>query len=99
MLCTLEGSVSEGKVIYAKACQQCHPYSMNFAGSKTSKEWKALFKRQEESTHLARIHLDSEKAKLAWDYFKNDTYKKEAKHLRDYLLKYSSDRAQHNSCY
>jgi hypothetical protein len=58
----------------------------------------SLFKTEPSNT-LAQIHLDAGEAKSSWAYFEGDAYKKESKHLKDFLQKYSLDRGRHNSCY
>lgn len=96
----LEASASQGKAIYAKNCLACHISAKGMASSKSAKTWKELLLFAEgPSNALSRIHLDTDEAKASWDYFKDDTYQQESKHLKDFFQKYSSDRGKHNSCY
>jgi len=69
------------------------------ASSKSAETWKDLLALKEDiSNALGQIHLDASGAKTSWNYFGGGTYKKESKHLKDFLQKYSSDRGRHNSC-
>ena len=77
---TLHASVSQGKEIYTKKCQQCHAYSKAMAGSKDAKEWKRLFAREDDTDILAQTHLKLKEAKTVWDYFEDETYYKEHIH-------------------
>ncbi len=95
----LSASVSQGKEVHARVCLACHPYVQNMAGKKTSQEWKRIFKYQDGTNELAKTHLAQEEAKKSWRYFTSEEYMQEMKHLRDLMLKYSSDRAGHNSCF
>lgn len=97
-LSILNASVSQGKEVYKKRCQQCHNYAKAMAGSKSSAEWKKVFDKKDSANVLAQTHLKAEKAKASWDYFQNPPYAKEVKHVKDFMLKYSSDRGRHNSC-
>jgi len=67
--------------------------------SKSAKTWKDLLLFKESPFNaFGQIHIDANEAKTSWDYFKSDAYKKESKHLKDFLQKCSSDRGRHNSC-
>jgi len=96
----LAASASQGKVIYTKSCLPCHISAKGMAYSKSAKTWKDLLLFKEGSSNaLGQIHLDVNDAQTSWDYFLSDLYKKESKHLKDFLQKYSSDQGKHNSCY
>lgn len=94
LIADIEASVSQGKDIYATACQECHLNGKYLASKKSAQEWKILI----ESDKLSQLHLRDEGAKTFWSYFEGETYQKETKHLKDFLQKYSSDRGKHNSC-
>lgn len=96
---TLNASVSEGKEIYSNVCLGCHPYAKDLASKKTSKEWKHVFKHQDSTDILTQIHLRQKEAKKSWTYFKDQEYHQHRRHLRDFMLKYSSDIGKHNSCF
>ncbi len=95
---TLNASVSQGKEIYKKECLQCHLGGKALASNKPSVTWKELFVFQNGTNTLAQIHLKIHKAEPSWTYFEGEGYKEESKHLKDLMLKYSSDRGSHNSC-
>lgn len=99
IITSLEASASQGKIIYTDNCLSCHISAKGMASSKPAKTWKELLVFKEgPSNTLGQAHLDANKAKVSWDYFESDAYKKESKHLKDFLQKYSSDRGKHNSC-
>lgn len=94
----LEASFIQGKKIYSASCTKCHLYGKAMASSKSAQEWKNLLQFKENSNKLAQLHLNAKEAEASWSYFKDKTYKEEARHLKDFLQKYSSDRGRHNSC-
>lgn len=98
LILDLNASASQGKEIYSRTCAQCHLYGKAMASTKSAKEWAALISIGEGPDTLAQQHLDTDKAKNSWSYFKSETYLKESRDLKDYLQKYSSDRGRHNSC-
>jgi hypothetical protein len=96
----LEASASQGKAVYTTSCLPCHISAKGMASQKLAKTWKELLLFDKDTSNtLAKIHLDSNKAKASWDYFRSEAYRQENRHLKDFLQKYSSDRGRHNSCY
>lgn len=91
---TLDASVSQGKEIYLKRCLPCHLKGKALAGTNSAKVWQELFKTEE----LSQRHLTRKEAEASWSYFEGESYQNEARDLREFLQKYSSDRGQHNSC-
>lgn len=47
---------------------------------------------------LAEIHLNSQKAKKSWKYFKSKRFKRKAKHLKDFLVEYAKDSGRVPAC-
>ena len=85
----------KGQRVYAKRCVACHG-RQEFIGSKTKQEWKAIL--GDNGTKLAKLHLESKKAKKSWKYFKGARYKKKLKHLKDFLVYYAKDSGRVPAC-
>ena len=86
-----------GKEVYSKECKQCHLSLKSVASSKHSKKWKELLSK--EGYALAQVHLNNQKAKSSWTYFKSGDYTQHTKDLKDVLIKYSADKSKHTSCH
>ncbi len=92
----LDAAVYKGQREYVKKCRECHGDGQKFIGAKETSEWERLMKNKGEK--LARLHLDDEKAKESWEYFKEDKYKKRSKDLLDFLKEYAADSGNVPAC-
>lgn len=91
-----EAAVYKGQKVYIKKCRKCHGGGLEVAASKKKKTWKKLMKNKGEG--MAKLHLENEKAKASWKYFKSKKYTKRAKHLKDFLVEYAKDSGNVPAC-
>ncbi len=91
----LNAASYKGQRVFSKRCVKCHG-RQDFIESKTRKQWKKLMKHK--GKKLAEIHLNSQKAKKSWKYFKSKRFKKKAKHLKDFLVEYAKDSGRVPAC-
>lgn len=89
-------AIYKGQKVYIKKCSQCHKDEQGFVASKTKKGWKSLINKSGQP--LADEHIKDEKAKDSWEYFKNKRYKKDSKHLRQFLMEYAKDSGKVPAC-
>jgi len=89
-------AVYKGQKVYIKKCRKCHGGGLEVAASKKKKTWKKLLKSK--GAPLAKVHLDTEKAKDSWKYFNSKKYKKRARHLKDFLVEYAKDSGNVPAC-
>jgi len=94
----LEAAVYKGQKTYVKKCRKCHGVGQKIAASKRMKEWKVLLNKKNKGAELAKIHLDSEKAKKSHQYFNSKKYRKRARHLRDFMVEYAKDSGNVPAC-
>ena len=93
---TAEAAVYKGQKVYIKKCRKCHGGGLEVAASKKKKTWKKLMKNKGEG--MAKLHLDNEKAKKSWKYFKSKKYQKRAKHLKHFMVEYAKDSGNVPAC-
>lgn len=93
---SLHAAVYKGQKVYVKKCRKCHGGGQSVAASKTMRSWKKLMKKK--GAGLANLHLNNEKAKGSWKYFKSKKYKKRAKHLKDFMTEYAKDSGNVPAC-
>jgi mono/diheme cytochrome c family protein len=93
---SLNAATYKGQKIYMDACKDCHGGGQEFAASKKQRLWAKLMDNKGEK--LADIHLNSKKAASSWDYFKDRSYSKGARHLEDFLIEYASDSGNVPAC-
>ena len=94
----LEAAVYKGQKVYVKKCRKCHGGGQKIAADKRMKEWKELLNKKNKGAGLAKIHLDSKKAKKSWKYFDSKKYRKRARHLRDFMVEYARDSGNVPAC-
>jgi len=92
----LNAATYKGQKIYMDSCKECHGGGQELAGSKKQRAWEKLMDNKGEK--LADVHLSSKKAAASWDYFKDRSYTKGAKHLEDFLVEYASDSGNVPAC-
>ena len=89
-------AVYKGQRIYVKECRECHGGGQGVAESKKGREWKKML--QNNGEELAQVHLNSQKAKDSWEYFKSDKFQSKSKDLKDFLMEYSKDSGKVPAC-
>lgn len=92
----LNAATYKGQKIYMDSCKTCHGGGQDLAGSKKQRAWKKLMDNKGEK--LVDIHLSSKKASASWEYFKDRSFAKKAKHLEDFLVEYASDSGNVPAC-
>lgn len=92
----LNAATYKGQKIYIDSCKGCHGGGQELAASKKQRGWEKLMENKGEK--LADIHLTSKKASASWEYFKDRSYTKGAKHLEDFLVEYASDSGNVPAC-
>lgn len=95
-LSTSNAAIYKGQRIFVKKCVKCHDAGQSFVAEYKMKEWKKLMKKKGKG--LAKIHLDSKKAKKSHSYFKSSTYAKKTKHLQQFLVEYAKDSGNVPAC-
>ncbi|WP_345993853.1 cytochrome c [Sulfurimonas sp. HSL-1716] len=93
---TSTAAVYKGQREYVKECRHCHGGGQGMSTSKNMRTWKKMLK--DNGADLAAVHLKSEKAKASREYFSGDRFKKNAKHLRDFLVEYAKDSGKVPAC-
>jgi len=91
-----EAASYKGQLEYQANCKKCHENGQQITQTYTMETWKKMMENK--GRELADLHLRSEKAKDAWEYFKSDTYEKQAKHLKDFLVEYAKDSGNIPAC-
>ncbi len=94
----LEAAVYKGQKTYVKKCRKCHGVGQSVAASKRMRDWKKLLNKKKKGAGLAKIHLDSKKAKKSHKFFQSKKYKKRARHLRDFMVEYAKDSGNVPAC-
>jgi len=85
---SLMATAYKGQRVYAKNCVSCHGKG-EYIQSKTAAQWDAVLGKRGEK--LAKIHLASPKAVDAAAFFTSKKYKRNIRHLRDFLKEYAKD--------
>jgi len=91
-----EAAVYKGQREFHKQCKACHDDGQEIAATYKRRTWKKMMENNGEG--LAEIHLNSEKAKASWKYFKSKKYEKNSKHLEDFLVEYAKDSGNVPAC-
>ncbi|HEX5328783.1 cytochrome C [Sulfuricurvum sp.] len=92
----LNAATYKGQKIYIETCKECHGGGQALAGAKKQRAWEKLMDNNGEK--LAQIHLNSKKAEASWNYFKDRSFTKGARHLEDFLVEYASDSGNVPAC-
>ena len=92
----LNAATYKGQKMYMDSCKECHGGGQEMAASKKQREWSKLMDNKGEK--LAEIHLKSKKAEASWEYFKDKSYTKGARHLEDFLVEYAKDSGNVPAC-
>lgn len=85
----LNAAIYKGQKMYLRECSHCHGSEQNFVVKQTVKEWNILMK--DDGKILSDVHINNERAKETWDYFKSTKYRKKSKHLKEFLVEYAKD--------
>ena len=91
-----EAAIYKGQKEFVKKCLKCHDSGQTFVASHKMKHWKKLMRKK--GKKLAQIHLESEKAKKSWKYFKSKRFKKKSRHLKQFLVEYAKDSGNVPAC-
>lgn len=91
-----EAATYKGQREFHKNCKKCHDNGQEIAAMYKKREWKKLFKNKGEA--LAELHLNSKDAKEAKKYFESSKYKKNARHLEDFMVEYAKDSGNVPAC-
>jgi len=95
-LSSSNAAVYKGQRVFVKKCVKCHDSGQAFVAKYKMKKWKKLMKKK--GKKLAKLHLDSKKAKKSHKYFKSKTYRKKSKHLKQFLVEYAKDSGNVPAC-
>ncbi|MFA7354722.1 MAG: cytochrome C [Sulfurimonadaceae bacterium] len=93
-----DAAVYKGQKEFVKKCVKCHKAGQEFVSTKKKRQWSALIK--DKGQKLAQIHLESDDAKAepSHEYFESKAFRKNTKHLKDFLLEYASDSGNVPAC-
>ena len=91
-----EAAVYKGQREFHKQCKQCHDNGQAIASTYKRSAWKKMMKNKGEG--LAELHLNNEKAKDSWKYFKSKKYQKNSKHIKDFMIEYAKDSGNVPAC-
>jgi cytochrome c1 len=91
-----DAAVYKGQKEFSKNCTKCHRQKQAFIASHTIQEWKNIVGK--DGQNLAKIHLDTKKAKNSWSYFKSSRYTKKVRHLKQFLVEYAKDSGNVPAC-
>lgn len=92
----LDAAVYKGQREFLKHCKECHDNGQEIAATFKKRTWQKLM--EEEGGGLAELHLTNTKAQKSWAYFKDEKYRKKAKHLKDFLMEYAKDSGNVPAC-
>jgi len=95
-LSSSDAAIYKGQRIFIKKCLKCHKSGQNFIAKYKMRKWKKLMRKK--GKPLAQLHLESEKAKKSWKYFKSKRYFKKSKHLKQFLVEYAKDSGNVPAC-
>jgi len=93
---SVDAAVYKGQREYVKKCRTCHGDGQKLMASKDKSQWETIMKKDGEA--LAKLHLGNEKAKESWEYFKDGSFAKKAKHLQEFMEEYASDSGNVPAC-
>jgi mono/diheme cytochrome c family protein len=91
-----EAAVYKGQREFHKQCKACHDDGQDIASTFKRRTWKKMMKNSGEG--LAELHLNNEKAKKSWKYFKSKKFQKNSKHLKDFMVEYAKDSGNVPAC-
>lgn len=91
-----EAAVYKGQREFHKKCKKCHRDGQEIAATYKRRTWKKMMKNKGQG--LAELHLNNEKAKKSWKYFKSKKYQKKAKHIKDFMIEYAKDSGNVPAC-
>ncbi len=95
-LSSSDAAIYKGQRIFIKKCLKCHKSGQNFIAKYKMRKWKKLMRKK--GKPLAQLHLESEKAKKSWKYFKSKRYFRKSKHLKQFLVEYAKDSGNVPAC-
>ncbi len=95
-LLSSNAAIYKGQRIFVKKCVKCHEEGQAFIAKKKIKSWKKLMKSK--GKPLAKLHFDDPKADKSYKYFKSKKYKKDSKHLNQFLVEYAQDSGNVPAC-
>lgn len=91
-----DAAIYKGQREFVKKCVGCHDSGQTFVASHKMRYWKKLMRRQ--GMELAKIHLESRKAKKSWKYFKSHKFKRKVRHLKQFFVEYAKDSGNVPAC-
>jgi len=89
-------AIYKGQRVFVKKCLKCHDGGQSFVAKYKMKHWKKWMKKK--GKKLVKLHLESEKAKKSWKYFKSKKFTKKSKHLKQFLVEYAKDSGNVPAC-
>jgi len=92
----LSAAVYKGHRTFVRKCVKCHTTGQTFVASKTIDQWEEYM--EDKGKPLAELHIESDKAKASWKYFKSKRYTKKSKHLKQFLIEYAKDSGNVPAC-
>ena len=95
-LSSSNAAIYKGQKVFVKQCVKCHDSGQAFVAEYKMKQWKKLMNKK--GKMLAKIHLDSQKAKKSHKYFKSSAFTKKSKHLKQFLVEYAKDSGNVPAC-
>ena len=95
-LLSSDAAIYKGQRVFVKQCVKCHKEGQAFIVTKKMKAWKKLMKKK--GNPLAQIHFKDVKAEKSYKYFKSKRYKKDSKHLLQFLVEYAKDSGNIPAC-
>ena len=93
---SLDAALYKGQKLYVMKCRSCHGLGQVFITSKTQAEWTALMKNN--GARIVNIHLKSDEAAETHDYFKGDGWKRNSRHIREFMIEYAADSGNIPAC-
>lgn len=92
MSTSASADIAKGQKWYTKNCKECHGTGTKGAAMHTQEEWDTLFANDGEV--IIQKHIGTK----AETYFKEDKFKDQGRHLRDFLFEYGSDSGNVPAC-
>lgn len=91
-----DAAIYKGQREFVKKCTKCHDSGQTFVSTYKMKYWKKLMRKK--GKKLAKIHLSSSKAKKSWKYFESKKFKRNSRHLKQFLVEYAKDSGNVPAC-
>lgn len=95
-LISSNAAIYKGQKVFVKKCVECHEGGQAFIAKKKIRTWKKLMKKK--GKPLADLHLKDKKTKKSHKYFDSKKYKKDSKHLQQFLVEYAKDSGNVPAC-